>query len=218
MPIYHFRSEPIDRTFLFIHIPKTGGTAIERYFKAVGLASFYDPDSYRQIRSSLKIPLTHMDYGLCDRLFRLEIIYSFTIVRHPVHRMVSEYKWVVQKSALPERVKKYSFSEFLEFAFEMYRQDEDFLSGHLKPQRLFVGEKLSRIFKYETGLNAIVAEVFKEAGLMLDGKIDVPMINSSARLEVKITDADIDAIQKMYADDFALFGYSPEHKGLAARE
>ena len=214
MPLYQLKRDTIDKTFLFIHIPKTGGTAIEKYFKAVGLSSFYDPASYRVIRPFLKIPPAHYDYEICERLFRLEAIYSFAIVRNPLHRMISEYRWAVSNSTLPDSIKKYTFSEFVDFALGKYQQDENFLAGHLKPQRMFVGKNLTKIFKYEQGLNAIVASVFADTGLKPGGAIEIPLVNKSVRLPVKIKDPDVVAIRNMYAGDFELFGYSSDLSDL----
>lgn len=210
MPLYQLKQDTIDRNFLFIHIPKTGGTAIENYFRSVGLSSFFDPASYRMIRPFLKIPPAHFDYQMCERLFLLEKLYSFAVVRNPFQRMISEYKWAIRNSTLPDRVKQFSFSEFVDFAFERYEQDENFLAGHLKPQRMFIGNRLSKIFKYEQGLNAIVASVFADTGLRPGGTIDIPVVNSSGRLPVKVKEADVVAIRRIYAEDFSLFGYSSD--------
>lgn len=207
MPVYQLRRDKIDRSFLFIHIPKTGGTAIERYFVSLGLANFFDPASYAPIRSVLKVPPAHFDYEMCDKLFLLDRIYSFAIVRHPVSRMISEYRWAIQKSSLPEAIARYNFSEYLDFAFAEYEKDANFLAGHLKPQRQFVGPKVSRVFRYETGLNAIVTDVFKDTGLKPGGKIEVPRLNASDRLPVTVTERDLEMIYRLYAEDFTQFGY-----------
>lgn len=214
MPLYNLKRESVDKTFLFIHIPKTGGTAIESYFTSLGLTGFNDPMSYRAIRPFLKIPPTHFDYELCDKLFRLDRLYSFAIVRNPVQRFISEYRWAIEKSSLPENVKKYSVSDFIKYSFEMYERDENFLAGHLKPQRRFVGSKLSKSFKYEVGLNSIVTEVFRDTGLKPLGKIEIPVINRSSNKSVCLKDTDIEAIYRMYSDDFTLFGYSPDNPEL----
>lgn len=216
MPLYQVKRGSIDRVLLFVHVPKTGGTAIENYFSSLGLLSFYDPMSYRAVRPFLRIPPTHFDYEMCDRLFRMERLYSFAIVRNPIDRMISEYRWAVQKSNLPDDVRKFSFSEFLGFAFDRYQKDENFLAGHLKPQRRFVGSKLSKVFKYESGLNTIVTEVFRDNGLELAGEIDIPFVNSSKTHPVRITDADIESIHRMYSEDFRLFGYSPDQSALTS--
>ena len=213
MPIYQLKKDSKDISFLFIHIPKTGGTAIEDYFSSLGLTSYYDPKSYRPIRPYHRIPLAHLDYEMSDKLFNLDVFYSFAIVRNPIQRLISEYRWAIQKSTLPDEVKKYSFSEFIDFAFEEYSKDENFLAGHFKPQRRFVGSKVSKVFKYESGLNTIITDVFRDTGLKISGTISVPIINSSAKLPVKISEPDLALIRKLYADDFSQFGYNYDHLG-----
>lgn len=214
MPLYQFKKDSMERTLLFIHVPKTGGTAIEDYFRSLGLSCFYDPISYRAIRPLLKIPPAHYDYNMYDQIFRLDRMYSFAIVRNPIHRMISEYRWAVQKSNLPDNVKRYSFSDFLKFAFEGYGKDQNFLAGHLKPQNRFIGSKLSKSFKYESGLNSIVAEVFRDNGLKPQRGIHIPVSNRSGNQPVHLNDADVEAIHRVYSEDFELFGYSrdiPKH-------
>ena len=36
MPLYQLRKGETEKTVLFIHVPKTGGTAIETYLRAIG--------------------------------------------------------------------------------------------------------------------------------------------------------------------------------------
>jgi hypothetical protein len=218
MPLYQYRRESEEKTFLFIHVPKTGGTAIEDYFRNIGLASFYDPQSYRQIRPYLKLPPAHFDYEMCDRLFHLGRFYSFAIVRNPLHRMISEYKWAIHKTNLPDHVKKYSFSEFVEYAQAKYQEDENFLAGHLKPQHRFTGVKISKVFKYERGLSNIIKEVFRDVGLRINGNVSIPVINKSDDVQVKLADRDIGIIKTMYAEDFARFGYQIDRTNMEAGE
>lgn len=210
MPIFHWMSEQTETAFLFIHIPKTGGTAIEDYFRTIGLTSFYDPPSYRLIRPVLRVPPAHFDYETCDRLFYLDLVYSFAVVRNPIDRMISEYKWAMQQSNLPNNIKKFSFSEFLQYALPRFKRDENFLAGHLKPQSRFVGTKVSRIFKYEDGLDHVVSEVLNDVGFRNIGSISIPVVNASASMSVTISDGDMDALSEVYLDDFKRFGYKPE--------
>ena len=98
MPLYQLRKGKTEKTVLFIHVPKTGGTAIETYFRAIGFAGYFDPPTYMPVRPYLKVPPTHYDYGVLKRLYNLDALYSFAVVRHPVRRMVSEYRWALEKS------------------------------------------------------------------------------------------------------------------------
>lgn len=207
MPLYQYRATSRTISFLFIHVPKTGGTAIEAFFRSIGLNCYFDPDSYMQIRSVLRVPPTHFDYDFCDKLFRLDRLYSFAIVRHPVQRMVSEYKWAVQKSTLPDQIKKLGFSDFLDHAIEQFRLDDNFLAGHLKPQSRFVGDKISQVFRYEEGLDSIATQVFARVGLQLSKPPNIPTVNTTASMNIEISEQDADMIRSLYAEDFDRFGY-----------
>jgi hypothetical protein len=207
MPLYQFRDGPRERTFLFIHIPKTGGTAIETYFRGIGLTSFLDPTSYAMFRPYLSLAPTHFDYRVASMLFRLESLYSFAVVRHPVQRLISEYKWAVEKSTLPDAIKTLSFSDFIRHMFAAYGRDENLLAGHFKPQARFVGSKVSKVFKYEAGLDAAVRQVLQAVGLKVDGEIRLPVVNRAGEKNVEPTEEDIALIRDVYSEDFETFGY-----------
>ena len=209
MPFYQINVDQKTVNLLFIHIPKTGGTAIEHYLPSIGFKAFFDPSSYMPVRNCLSIPPAHFDYELCDRLFRLERFYNFAIVREPVDKMVSEYKWAKTKSLLADRIKNFSFSDFVDFALEEYSRDQDFMAGHLKPQYRFVGPKTSRVFKYEDGLNSILKRVLDDVGLAFSGEIAIPRINKSEEIKVSLGENELKLIQKHYSDDYETFGYAP---------
>ena len=101
MPLYQYRKNDIEKTFLFIHVPKTGGTAVETFFRGIGLTGYFDPPTYMPVRPYLTVPPAHYDYAVLRRLFNLDELYSFAIVRDPVKRMISQYKWSIEKSSAP---------------------------------------------------------------------------------------------------------------------
>jgi hypothetical protein len=210
MPLYQLRKGEKEKTFLFIHVPKTGGTAIETYFRAIGFAGYFDPPTYMPVRPYLKVPPTHYDYGALNRLYKLDALYSFAVVRHPVRRMVSEYKWALEKSTATTKLAGMSFADYLTFMFDQYRRDDNVASGHFKPQVRFVGDKVSKIFKYEDGLESIIAHVLKDIGLKLEGQVKLPVINNTSAGKVIPTALEIEAIREFYAEDFAAFGYEPD--------
>ena len=43
MPLYQYRKGEHERTLMFIHVPKTGGTAIETFFRGIGFTGYFDP-------------------------------------------------------------------------------------------------------------------------------------------------------------------------------
>lgn len=207
MPLYQFRKGEHERTLLFIHVPKTGGTALETFFRGIGFTGYFDPPTYMPVRAYLKVPPAHYDYGALNRLFNLEAMYSFAVVRHPVKRMISEYKWATEKSTGAETLAKMDFGQYLRFMFDNYRRDENVAAGHFKPQVRFVGEKVTKIFKYEAGLDNIVRDVIRDVGLTHDNLPRLPSVNSSSGRTVVPTASDLALIQEFYAEDFAAFGY-----------
>ena len=210
MPLYQFRKGETEKTFLFIHVPKTGGTAIETYFRGIGLAGYFDPPTYMPVRPYLKVPPAHYDYGVLKRLYNLDSLYSFAVVRHPVRRMVSEYKWAMEKSTASETLSKMDFGQYLRFMFDQFKRDDNVASGHFKPQVRFVGDKVSKIFKYEAGLDNIVTHVLRDVGLRFDGQAKLPRVNHSARKTVDVSSDDLKLIREFYAEDYSVFGYETE--------
>ena len=207
MPLYQYREKDRETTFLFIHVPKTGGTAIESYFRNIGLQGYFDPPAYMPVRPYLKVPPAHYDYEVLRRLFDLDAMYSFAIVRHPVQRMISQYKWSIEKSSHAEMVSKMDFSAFLDFMFAEYGRNENLAAGHFKPQVRFVGAKVTKIFKYEAGLNVIMRRVLEDVGFKTQGELQLPVVNTSAPRKVEPTAADVARIREFYAEDCKAFGY-----------
>ena len=200
----------MERTLLFIHVPKTGGTAVETFFRGAGFTGFFDPPTYMPVRPYLQVPPTHYDYAVLRRLFDLDALYSFAIVRHPVKRMISQYKWTLEKSTGAGELANTGFSEFLARMFAEYRRDENIASGHLKPQVRFVGEKVTKIFKYETGLDGIIRRVLEDVGFKPQGELKLPIVNHTAPRKVEPSAADIQLIREFYAEDYEAFGFEAE--------
>lgn len=207
MPLYQYRKNEFEKTLLFIHVPKTGGTAVETFFRGVGLTGYFDPPTYMPVRPYLNVPPAHYDYEVLRRLFNLDALYSFAIVRDPVKRMISQYKWSIEKSTQAETLAKMDFSAFLAFMFDEYRRNENLAAGHFKPQVRFVGEKVSKIFKYEEGLDVIIRRVLEDVGFQPQGELKLPVVNSSAARKVEPSAADIALIREFYAEDCKAFGY-----------
>ena len=218
MPLYQYRNNDVERTLLFIHVPKTGGTAVETFFRGVGFTGFFDPPTYMAVRPYLKVPPAHYDYAVLWRLFDLDALYSFAIVRHPVMRMISQYKWTLEKSTGAETFAGTGFSDFLARMFAAYKHDENIAAGHFKPQVRFVGEKVTKIFKYEAGLDGIIRRVLEDVGFKPQGDLKLPVVNNAAARKVEPSAADIQMIRAFYAEDYDAFGYGddmPTQRGTA---
>ena len=92
--------------FIFLHIPKTGGTSIEKYIK---------PYCFRVGHHHL--PAKRMEKRLGPQKFNQ--YFKFTFVRNPWDKYVSEYKWYTNKKFRWPRkrekkfYRKMTFKEFL---------------------------------------------------------------------------------------------------------
>jgi len=208
MPLYQYRKGEHERTLMFIHVPKTGGTAIETFFRGIGFTGYFDPPTYMPVRPYLRVPPAHYDYGALNRLFNLDALYSFAVVRQPVKRMISEYKWAIEKSSSAEAMARMDFGQYLRFMLDNYRRDENVAAGHFKPQVRFVGEKVRKIFKYEAGLDNIIRNVLRDVGLNHENLPPLPSVNSSSSTRAIVpSESDIALIHQFYAEDFTAFGY-----------
>ena len=91
---------PIKNNILFIHIPKTGGTSIERLFDMVPVKSKIPckESLYGSITIDDKLyELQHLTYSEADKMIDIDGAYSFAFVRNPFDRIVSEYEWLGKK-------------------------------------------------------------------------------------------------------------------------
>ena len=89
----HKDSEKLIPVF-FMHIPKTGGSSVEKYFKILGSkVQFFEEFNHLQdlMRCS---PVNHLDYQLIDKIFDLKkFVFRFAIIRNPFSRLASEFRF-----------------------------------------------------------------------------------------------------------------------------
>jgi hypothetical protein len=210
MPLYQYSNKSVERTFCFVHIPKAGGAAINSYLRNAGLTAFFDHSHYKPVEKYLGVIPSHYDYETLERLYRLDLMYSFAVVRNPLHKLISEYKFHVQRFNLPPEIKRLNFKEFLKFAVSKLDENPNFWKGHFRPQHHFVGPKVKRIFHYEDGLNNIVKAVLEDNGLRLSGDVQVPVINKTQSQAVLVDSEVLEFISNVFGEDFERFGYRIE--------
>jgi hypothetical protein len=190
---------------VFVHIPKTAGSSIERSLKP-----------YRDLRHLLirranktlqSLRINSRIQGIDERTHALateyaellgasfETYFSFAIVRNPFDRMVSSYEFTKKRTQLKD-----SFKEFV-------------LSSSKKillPQSDFVVDQngevmLSFVGKFET-LSGDLEYISKKTGLVLD----LPHLNKTKHEHFSsyYDEETRMAVVDFYQNDFELFGYS----------
>lgn len=206
MPIY-YRGE---QRVLFVHVPKTGGSTVERLFRAAGWNEQFretrktNPDTFALRRCSPQ----HYHGALLDELFDITgFDLVFLISRDPVARFRSEY--LMRQRSEPSTDAR-SVEGWATAAFARREQDPYAFDNHLRPQAEFlVGDAV--VYRLEDGLGSILRDV--------NGRLDArlseepPHAMSSvkragvASSAVEISESLERTLRDVYAADFARFGY-----------
>ena len=168
---------------IFVHIPKTGGSSIER---ALGIYGVNNSGNNLQVNEDMlfgqglqhltmsKISL-RMGHDICDRYFK------FAFVRNPWDRALSEYCW---RRTWDKKVLKLSFTEFIKDELSNnlknphYRPQIEFIVGdpELKSDRVLLVDYVGRF----ENLRADFQHVVERCQL---GNIELPYLNQNPLLQ-----------------------------------
>jgi hypothetical protein len=200
-----------DLNLLFIHIPKTGGTSVEHYFKKTYNQTLYSTRVNNHIlfeKFNIKSSLQHLTFkNICEYKNTLEVeinkdLKIITIVRNPYDRIISDlffYKLIKEKTTSDEVYKiitKYIY--------------EDCHDNHNIPQYQFLIDNNNKIipevtiFRTET-----LTEDLKKHGFTdFDLKIHQNRLNiKNENYNTYLNNDSIKLINEFYKKDFELFNY-----------
>jgi hypothetical protein len=201
------------RKFCFIHISKTGGTSIEEAytphirFGDVVLADF--PEGMdRWYLNSLAVGKHSTANGIRRRggAAVFDEMLSVAVIRDPVARMVSFYRWIhsIDHSGQREKSLKSltNFESFVDAASSdlplQKRMVSDFQTGQIIVKYLIPFSQLNEGWK-------AVAEF-----LGIEG--DLPHVNASdPKIQVDISDAARMTINDIYAEDVTIYSHVCEN-------
>lgn len=203
--------------FIFIHIPKTGGHSVDKFFLNKNMVddtkwhctgnqifNFLGEDKWQQYK-------------------------TFTIVRNPWDRMVSEYSWQAQTGenqiATPWGNKEVTFKQFLKMvsksptdhhdmnsirSFDTWYRHQEIKDGHLNEQYKFVIDStgktiIDNIIKFEN-LNEGFRNMLSCIGMPAE---DLPHLNKSKHKHyTEYYDQEcIDMIHDRFRGDIDKFDY-----------
>ncbi len=195
MPFIH------EHDLLFVHIPKTGGTSIEKKFQLE--PSYYNCYRHDELLFPAKNTIFSQQHYTPDLIKDLyeswfKSYKKFTIVRNPYTRSISEYFF---------RNNLTSFDDD-----DFYKWTEKFCkTGHLLDHALpqseyFIGVEYDYVLKFES-LN----DDFKNMCVELGIDPELGHHNKSGfdckRCVEDLSQKSIEMINKKYIDDFTKFGY-----------
>lgn len=196
MPIFQSKG----KNCLFIHIPKTGGSSIECTLQPHVSMTL----KHNGIPPGFPCPPQHLHYEALAQRFDLSAFdVKFAIVRHPVNRLVSEYKF-----RTANRNKLISFNVWADRALRLARNDPYCLNNHMRPQVEFVGGDV-KVFRYEDGLETIFSDICKLMGLN-DLGLNLSWEKPGRNARININESILALITDFYASDFKRFGYDPK--------
>jgi hypothetical protein len=197
----------------FAHVPKCGGSAVEVY-----MARRFGPLALTEMNHNLLAPremwnrttAQHMPVFTLHRLFPGDwFASSFAVVRHPLWRLYSAFFYArdVHKQ-LPLTTE---FNAWFREAATWAAQDPFRLSGHFFPQHQLV-PKGAQIFRLEDGLDAVVDHLDLLAG-NTDGLRSIASLNVGKWRGEETppipSEETLTLLARVYAADFARFGYQP---------
>ncbi|MFV0513461.1 MAG: sulfotransferase family 2 domain-containing protein [Jhaorihella sp.] len=156
-----------NKILFFIHIPKTGGSSIERFLADHGALALFNTADVDWMKCSSQ----HIHHEIHQQIVRPNFFdASFAIVRDPVQRLVSEYSFrrKARKTPMPE------FPVWVRNVFQMYKTNKYILDNHIRPQTEFLRAGC-RIFQFESGLEQVFAWLTDISGLKLEAYLPPPL-------------------------------------------
>ena len=134
---------------MYIHIPKCGGGSIEQFFKKNNFhlylwstRDFKFPECPEQYKN--RCSPQHMHASLLEEILNMNSFdYIFTVVRNPVDRIISEYKWSIRHDSA-----QYGFDRWYEEARKNFHSNNFYFDNHMRPMNEFI-TKECEVFRFE---------------------------------------------------------------------
>ena len=196
-----------DVNLLFIHIPKTGGTVIEKEIKKLYKETLYSGRTNNILESPYNSKsLQHQFYNTIYKYNKkldvnFDNIKIFTVVRNPYDRIISDLFWhkLITKKSKPDEIFKIIKNNYL---------NKDTFDNHNEPQYKFITDNDMKIipniliFKCE-----LLNENNKELNDYIGFKINIIRDNVNKDYSKYINKNTIALVNDFYKKDFELFNY-----------
>jgi len=208
-----------DRGYIFVHIPKTGGTSLARALEARATATDIligdTPKARRRrgrvarLRGQARGRLwKHSTLADIDGLLtpaEIAAMFTVTLVRNPWDRMVSYYSWARAQRFDHPAVRLARARDFAGFV----AAPETRAAWAAAPARHYMtaadGQEHARLFIRLEALGEEAAPLWDHLGF----RLDLPHLNASARGDYRryYSDRTAAIVAQIAAEDIARFGY-----------
>jgi len=193
------------KTVFYVHVPKTGGTAVERLFSDNQFrVEYFDAGGPRGLNRFRRCAPQHMHAEQITTLLRpARMDFVFMTVRDPLRRLISEYKMRSKSQAVLPPI-----SIWFNQMCKQYQEDNYTGENHIRPQSEFWLPNCE-VFRQEDGYGEVlVARIEEMLGITLKSQL-IGMHHTG-----EVADPDPDELQKLlphvrqfYRSDYLMFGY-----------
>jgi hypothetical protein len=193
-------------------VPRTGGSNLEDYLAArFGPLTMLDRDWMRAWarrgwrHDSLVCSPQHVTAADAARLLPAATFLSFAVVRDPVARAVSEFRFQSRRGFRRRRLTQLGFSTWLRVALAATRRDPRIFDNHLRPQSDIVPLD-AEVFRLEDGFDALIARL----DAISDARAPELVIADEREphdCSVRLSRQDLSLLAVFYAEDYARFDY-----------
>ncbi|AHM05562.1 hypothetical protein roselon_03304 [Roseibacterium elongatum DSM 19469] len=187
------------KVVVFAHVPKTGGSSVERYLSDHGMMGL---KSDRRIRG-FPCSMQHLHSDALAAMVEVDKAdLNVMLVRHPVARIASEYRYQMRKRGwLRDRL---SFSGWLRYTLTRRALNPYYRDNHFRPQHEFELPG-AEVFRFEDGVDTCIATLAERLGT--PAPATSIREKPSPRRDFAFTARDLARIETVYAQDFARYGY-----------
>ena len=193
------------KNIFFAHVPKTGGSSVEDYlYRRFGPLSIIDKNKREGVRGTgLIVPSTHLTTVDLAELLPRDLAHSFTVVREPMARMMSEYRYQSGVS----RMSRMGFSTWLHIMIAAAQIEPRVYENHIRPQSDLVPEGCE-IFRLEDSFDPVISWLDTVTG-STEPEINVGHLLKRKHETITPSRQDVDLVTRYYAIDYERFGYQP---------
>ena len=208
MPAFRIRNKNV----LFIHVPKTGGTTVENFLETHGKMSLHSQGVklFKPLSNSLltrSLPLQHFHADLLTEMFATDFFdYTFMIVRDPLERLISEYRYSRTLGRLDAQL---NFEHWARLMLGLTAFAPNLRNNHFRPQSQFKCFN-AEVFKLEDRMDHILASVCSRLGIPAHEK--VPHERKMTGDAFDVTPATKARVRTVYDMDYQMFGYGDIHE------
>jgi chondroitin 4-sulfotransferase 11 len=218
----------VDRQFIFVHIPRTAGTAVELMFELGEPHKFWGKSSEMWPDRSLQ----HLRWLELKATLPQEFVqaaFKFSVVRNPWDRFVSEYWWHKQwfERCIAKRGEEYvanwsygkqhfvsldAFVDVLSLPLDTRLLEHGSFDAHLETQVSFLADEHGRIAmdsvgRFET-FERDIRCIAQRVGRQLETVRHAQSSKREKDYHIYYTPYARDAVAAFYKDDIEAFGYT----------